>query len=221
MLSSRTLASFAPVALAAAICSLLFPVSCFLFPVCCLLFPVCCLLFPVSCLLFAVCCLLHQLSFPKGICVRTATNTLMPPLPRFLRFNLVGVLGAAVQLTTVAFLNHLTPHHYLLTSTAALELTLVHNLTWHIHYTWRDRAHHTPRRQQILRFHLANGLTSLAGNLALMGLLVHKAHVPVVAANAAAIAVCSLLNFFIGNSWVFFSPNPQTNQTTSLLSRSS
>ncbi len=130
----------------------------------------------------------------------------MPPLHRFLRFNAVGLLGAAVQLSTLALLNHLAPHHYLLTSTLALELTLLHNLTWHLHYTWRDRTHPQDRLQCAIRFHLANGLTSLLGNLVLMRLLVHRAHLPVVVANAAAIATCSLLNYFIGNSWVFFSP---------------
>jgi putative flippase GtrA len=128
----------------------------------------------------------------------------MPPqLNRYLRFNLVGALGATLQLTTLALLNHLAPRHYLLTSTLALELTLIHNLIWHLHYTWRDRLHQTSRLQQITRFHLANGLTSLLGNLALMPLLVHKAHLPVVAANAIAILAGSLLNFAAGNRWVF------------------
>ncbi len=127
----------------------------------------------------------------------------MPTLPRYLRFNLVGALGATVQLTTLALLNHLLPHHYLVTSTAALELTLLHNVTWHIHYTWPDRPRQTSRREQILQFHLANGLTSLLGNLALMRLLVHTAHLPVLPANAAAILCCSLLNFYAGDRWVF------------------
>lgn len=127
----------------------------------------------------------------------------MPTLPRYLRFNLVGALGALVQLTTLALLNHQLPHHILLTSTLALELTLLHNLTWHLHYTWPDRTNPTTRLQQITRFHLANGLVSLLGNLAQMHLLVTTLHLPAVPANALAILLCSLLNYSLGNRWVF------------------
>ena len=127
----------------------------------------------------------------------------MPPLPRFLRFNLVGLFGALIQLTTLTLLNHLLPHHVLLTSTLALELTLLHNLTWHLHYTWPDRQPQTARLPQILRFHLTNGLVSLLGNLTLTHLLVTKVHLPVVPANALAILACSLVNYTLGNHWVF------------------
>ena len=134
----------------------------------------------------------------------------MPPLQRWLRFNLVGLLGAAVQLTTLALLNRVLSRHYLLNSTLALELTLVHNLTWHLHYTWRDRTNLICRPNQIMRFHLTNGLVSLTGNLALMRLLVRSAHLPALVANAIAILACSLLNFWVGNDWVF----PQTAAVT-------
>jgi putative flippase GtrA len=36
-----------------------------------------------------------------------------------------------------------------------------------------------------------------------MHLLVHRAHLPVLAANAAAILACSVLNFAAGDRWVF------------------
>jgi len=56
---------------------------------------------------------------------------------------------------------------------------------------------------QLLRFHLANGLVSMIGNLGLMPLLVSGAHIPVVAANAIAILGCSIVNFFLGDRWAF------------------
>ena len=40
----------------------------------------------------------------------------MSPLTRFLRFNLVGLLGIITQLTTLTVLNRAFPHDYLLTS---------------------------------------------------------------------------------------------------------
>jgi putative flippase GtrA len=128
----------------------------------------------------------------------------MSPLARFLRFNLVGFLGIAVQLTTVALLNRAIPHRYLLTSTLAVELTLLHNFFWHLRFTWPA----TSRRAsdaitQLLRFHLSNGLVSLLGNLTLMRLFVHSMHAPILFANALTIACCGLANFLLAHHYVF------------------
>jgi len=56
---------------------------------------------------------------------------------------------------------------------------------------------------QLARFHLSNGAVSMAGNLALMPLLVEAAHMPVIAANLLAILACSVVNFWLGDAWVF------------------
>lgn len=124
-------------------------------------------------------------------------------LLRWMKFNLVGVLGMGVQLGALALLDRGFPAHYLCTSALALELTLLHNFVWHLHYTWRDRRDRTPRTAQLVRFHLSNGLVSMAGNLVLMRLLVQDAHLPVLAANACAILCCSGVNFFLGDQWAF------------------
>lgn len=128
----------------------------------------------------------------------------------FLRFNLVGLLGVAVQLTTLALLNRAIPAHYLLTSTLAVELTLLHNFAWHLHYTWPPSSRCNPL-PQLLRFHLSNGLISLLGNLLLMRLLVRSCHSPILFANAITIACCGLANFLLAHHWVFSVKRPRTN----------
>jgi len=128
---------------------------------------------------------------------------------RWGKFNIVGAIGMALQLTALAVLNRVMPGRYLLASSAAIELTLLHNFTWHIHYTWRDRRDSATRLRQLVRFHLSNGAVSMLGNLALMSLLVHGAHLPVLVSNAIAVLVCSIANFHIGNRWAFA---PQANQ---------
>lgn len=127
----------------------------------------------------------------------------MNPFIRWCKFNLVGAAGMAVQLGALAFFNHWAAGHYLCASAAALEVTLLHNFVWHLRYTWRDRRNPSALTGQLLRFHLSNGLVSLAGNLALMRVLVGEARLPVLAANAIAILCCSLINFCLGNDWVF------------------
>ncbi len=124
-------------------------------------------------------------------------------LVRFGTFNLVGAGGMVLQLAVLAVFNRLNPGHYLAATAAAIELALIHNFVWHLHTTWRDRRGRSGVIRQLLRFHLANGLVSMAGNLVIMHLLVHGAHVPVLAANVVAILTCSLANFCIGHRWVF------------------
>lgn len=126
----------------------------------------------------------------------------MNPITRFLRFNLVGSIGIAVQLTTLAILNHAIPAHYLLTSTLAVEFTLLHNFVWHIHYTWPETSTRN-RLTALLRFHLSNGLISLVGNLALMPMFVHALHARILVANALTIATCGLANFLLAHRWAF------------------
>ena len=129
----------------------------------------------------------------------------MNTLIRWGKFNLVGAVGMAVQLGALAILNQRWPGHYLVATAAALELTLVHNFVWHLNYTWRDRSGRDwgALAGQFVRFHLSNGLVSMAGNLALMPVLVEGARIPVVASNAIAILCCSIVNFCLGNEWVF------------------
>jgi len=124
-------------------------------------------------------------------------------LARWGKFNLVGAAGAGVQLAALAGLNLIAPGHYLMASAAALEITLLHNFAWHVNFTWRDRRDPSALPGRLLRFHLSNGLVSLAGNLALMRLLVGQAHFPLLAANGIAIFACSIVNFCLGHKWVF------------------
>ncbi len=127
----------------------------------------------------------------------------MNTLIRWSKFNLVGAVGMAVQLGSLALLNRWTAGHYLLASAAALELTLLHNFVCHLNYTWRDRRDGSGLPAQLLRFHLSNGLVSLVGNLALMRILIEQLRIPVLPANLVAILGCSMVNFCLGDLWAF------------------
>jgi putative flippase GtrA len=127
----------------------------------------------------------------------------MNPFHRWSRFNLVGATGMAVQLTALALFNRLVPGHYLCATAAAIELALLNNFLWHLRFTWPDRRSRSAKLLQILRFHLSNGLVSMLGNLLLMRILVQQTHTPVLLANAIAILCCSIVNFTLGDRWVF------------------
>jgi putative flippase GtrA len=129
-------------------------------------------------------------------------------LVRWGKFNVVGAMGMAVQLGALALLNRIVPGHYLLTTAAAIEVTLVHNFIWHLHYTWPDRRNRAEMLAQCVRFHLSNGLVSIVGNLVLMRVLVEETRMPLLAANGIAIVCCSIVNFVLGNNWAFAASAP-------------
>jgi putative flippase GtrA len=130
-------------------------------------------------------------------------------LIRWGKFNLVGVAGMALQLALLAVFNRLAPGHYLMATVAAIEVTLLHNFAWHVHYTWRDRQDGSALVVRLLRFHLSNGLVSFIGNVALMRLLVGHAHLPVLAADGIAIVCCSIVNFALSDLWAFARVGPR------------
>jgi putative flippase GtrA len=90
----------------------------------------------------------------------------------------------------------------------AVEVAVLHNFFWHERFTWPDRRG-TGIRQlaaRLWRFHAGNGLISLAGNTALLYVLVDRLHAPVLPSAIAAIAICSLANFVVADRWVYAVP---------------
>ncbi len=123
---------------------------------------------------------------------------------RFARFNAVGALGIVVQLTAIWALTDGAALPYLTATVIAVSAAVVHNFLWHLRWTWGDRPV-TPKAAfgAFLRFASANGLVSLTGNLVIMTALTGGAGLRPVVANVVAIAVCGLLNFWLGEQVVF------------------
>jgi putative flippase GtrA len=122
-----------------------------------------------------------------------------------LTFNAVGALGIAVQLSVLLGLKTGFHLSYLLATAFAVEAAVVHNFLWHERYTWADRVQPSWRRSlpRLLRFNLTTGGVSIAGNLALMKVMVGCGHVNYLLASGVAIALCSLVNFLVSEEWVF------------------
>ena len=124
---------------------------------------------------------------------------------RWFRFNLVGGLGVAVQLAVLLGLKSGFHLSYLPATALAVEVAVLHNFFWHERYTWADRVQPSWRTSlpRLLRFNLSNGGVSIAGNLALMKIMVGLGHVNYIVANGISIALCSLANFVVSEEWVF------------------
>ena len=121
---------------------------------------------------------------------------------RWAKFSAVGATGIAVQTIALFFLLRVAGLHYLAATALAVEASVLHNFIWHRKWTWSDR----PRAgvvQMLVRFNLTNGVLCLTANLALMFVFVDKAGLDAYMANLVAIAICSLINFFLSDRFVF------------------
>lgn len=126
---------------------------------------------------------------------------------RWLKFNTVGLIGIGVQLMALAAYTRLLHIHYLAATAMAVETAVLHNYAWHELWTWRDRR---PAQDgwraiawRLLRFHLGNGLVSIASNLVLMKFFVGSWHMKVMPANLLSIAITAVANFLISEFFVF------------------
>ncbi|MEZ5286972.1 MAG: GtrA family protein [Vicinamibacterales bacterium] len=122
-------------------------------------------------------------------------------------FVVVGGLGLAVQLAVLHALTGWARLDYRLATALAVESAIVHNFVWHERWTWADRV--TPLRGEVLgrlaRFHLANGVVSLGGNVALTALFVGIFGLHYLPANLLAVGACVVLNYLAADRLVFAS----------------
>ena len=120
-------------------------------------------------------------------------------------FNAVGILGFVLQLGLLFSLKRGLSMNYLAATALAVEAAVLHNFVWHEHVTWSDVI--SPFRQgvwsRLQRFHVANGLISIIGNLGFSWVLVEHLRFPYLIANVISVVICSLLNFFASDRFVF------------------
>ena len=131
---------------------------------------------------------------------------------RWIKFNAVGGVGIGVQLAVLAVSRSWLRLDYLLATGLAVEIAVVHNFLWHERYTWADRpaARAMQSLVRLAKFNASNGAVSMLGNLGLMRLLVGEVKFNYVVSNLIAIVVCSLVNFLLGDRFVFAAQEKQT-----------
>lgn len=120
------------------------------------------------------------------------------------KFAFVGAMGIIVQLVALHWLV-VIGCGYLIATIISVEAAVLHNFVWHQKFTWRDRSGFTSAGlgSRLLRFHLSNGLISIAGNILLMRIFVGEFGISVVPANLLSITACCLTNFVASDRWVF------------------
>lgn len=123
----------------------------------------------------------------------------------WLKFNAVGIAGLGVQLLALIVLTTGLGLHYLMATLVAVETAVLHNFAWHERWTWAERTRLSTGGviHRLIRFHLANGLISIGGNLVLMWLFVSRLCLHYFLANLIAIGTCSIMNFLASDRLVF------------------
>lgn len=157
----------------------------------------------------------------RGVRTRLNLDAARSMLIRWCKFNFVGGMGIIVQFGALFSLKSRLHLEYLPATAIAVEIAVLHNFFWHERFTWADRigadnlfgeADSRGRNnsdgwrgplERLARFHAANGAVSIVGNLALMKVMVGEGRMNYLAANAIAIALCSLANFLLSEEWVF------------------
>jgi putative flippase GtrA len=121
---------------------------------------------------------------------------------RWIKFNTVGIGGAAVQLCVLWMLQRYTSISSVFAIIVAVEIAILHNFVWHEIWTWRGQPA-ADRGRRLARFHLANGVMSIVSNVVLTYFYKEIAGLPLLVANLAAILTAALLNFWVAQAWVF------------------
>lgn len=124
---------------------------------------------------------------------------------RWAKFNLIGGVGIAVQLSALALFRYGFHLNYLVATALAVEMAVIHNFLWHERFTWHDRpsAHVWHSVTRFARFNMSNGAVSILGNLVIMRALVGGLKMNYVVANLAAVTFCSIVNFLLSDRFVF------------------
>ena len=124
----------------------------------------------------------------------------------WIKFNVVGVLGFALQSSALFVLTRAAPRFgYLAATAVAVELAVLNNFLWHQRWTWNDRPTTTKKEtlRRLAKFNLTTGTVSIAGNLALMNILVGRFGLPIIGANLASVVTCSILSFILADRIAF------------------
>lgn len=127
-------------------------------------------------------------------------------LLRFFRYNIVGLLGLGVKFFVLSVLVEFAHLGYVLATAIAVESTIVHNFSWHLLWTWGDRAtgiSFSDVLMRLLRFHAANGVVGLIVNLVVMRLLVSGMGFHYFTAMMAATLAAGCANYLLSEFFIF------------------
>jgi len=125
---------------------------------------------------------------------------------RWIRFNLVGVMGFALQTMTLWLLVRWAGVNASVAITLAVLAAVSHNFAWHETVTWPNLPAER-RFRRWLYFQFSTGAISLLTNLGITMIVMTTTGLSVVPSNVIAVVLASAASFWI-NDRVIFRPAP-------------
>jgi putative flippase GtrA len=139
-------------------------------------------------------------------CAITENQVTINTRVRWVRFNLVGVMGFAIQTLTLWLLVRWAGISSGVGITLAVLAAVSHNFAWHEVVTWPNLPQ-DQRFKRWLYFHISTGAISVLTNLGLTMIVMTATDLSVVPANVIAVIAASTANFWI-NDRLIFRPAP-------------
>lgn len=137
---------------------------------------------------------------------------------RWVRFNLVGVAGFIVQMLTLGAITRWAGMEMHTAVPVAVLVAVSHNFLWHEHITWPGQLR-AGRMRRWVSFNLSTGVISVMANVILTTLVVAATGAPLLAANAAAVVIASVVNFHVTDRYVFTRDTPNLMRCAPLRGR--
>jgi dolichol-phosphate mannosyltransferase len=121
---------------------------------------------------------------------------------RWIRFNLVGIMGFLVQTTILSMLVRVAGMRTSAAVVVAVLAAVSHNFFWHERFTWPGLPKES-RLKRWISFHLSTGIVSIVSNVGMTMAVMSLTGLPVVASNVIAVAIVSVANFWVNDRVVF------------------
>jgi len=123
---------------------------------------------------------------------------------RLFKFAIVGSFGVLVNMFFLWFLTETFRVYYLISSVLAIEISIINNFTWNYLWTWSDRKEKTSRAILIrmVKYHISVVFAAV-GNWILLGIFKEAFGMHYLVANVIGIAGGFILNYILGDRWVF------------------
>jgi putative flippase GtrA len=121
---------------------------------------------------------------------------------RWLRFNMVGVAGFAVQMVTLAVLERWFAAPAAVAVTLAVLAAVSHNFLWHERVTWPGQPNEG-RFRRWLSFNVSTGVVAVLTNLIVTTTVTTVTGAPLLVSNVIAVVSASLVNFWVSDRAVF------------------
>jgi len=129
---------------------------------------------------------------------------------RWVRFNLVGIMGFVLQTTMLLVLVRWAGLGKATAVTMAVLAAVSHNFFWHEYFTWPNLPRES-RFSRWLSFNLSTGMLSVVSNVIVTMTVTSATGLSLVVSNVIAVAIVSLANYWVSDRLIFNAQCPMLN----------